>query len=294
MQVEIYAAVRTLASLLAFDFTFPPPAFRQQISSLPEIRLVSLLIIAVKLYHPFDSLPRYTKRLTESGILTVDWDVWIQTQKDHDSYSTAEGSLGRGNEIAVTEDDVFTMSGQQLDEYLNWYEKTWIDEERASHALPQQLLDMFPTGRLDGPTPSPMGKQYGHAEAATAIDEKLHAVQSSLKMRGVVSSETEAATEGPIRRIGSSYKHYRSSDDLPPAGLAFYEAVARLAGLTVATLVQAVFQTERKLHVWREQQVKRQWADDPMQVSHDLGEETVVGEDGSGDSNDEDDAMGGL
>lgn len=294
MLVETYAAVRTMASLLAFDFTFPPPASRQHISSLPEIRLVSLLVIAVKLYHPFDSLPRYTKGLTESGVLTVDWDVWIRAQKEYDSHSTTKGSLGRGKEMAVTEDDVFTMSGKQLDEYLDWYEKTWIDEERASHALPQQLLDMFPTGRLGGPSPFTNDYSDGHLEAGTAIDQKLQAGQNSLRMRGVVSSDTEAATEEPVRRIGSFYKHYRSIDDLPPAGRAFYEAVARLAAISVATLVKVVFQTERKLHVWREQRVKRERADDSMQHSQDLVVDMVVSEDVSDDSNDKDDALAGL
>ena len=281
--------VRTLASLLAFDFTFPPPAFRQRMSSLPEICLVSLLVIAVKLYHPFDSLPRYAKKLTELGMLTVDWDVWIQAQKDHSCHPTTEGSLGRGNEIAVTEDDVFSMSGKQLDDYLDWYEKTWVEEERASHALPQQLLDMFPTGRLDGPTPLTNENRNEISEAETAISQKLHAVQNSLKMRGIVSTETEAGTERPIRRIGSLYKHYRSEEDLPPAGRAFYEAVARLAGVTVATLVEVVFQTERKLHSWRQQQVKREWAEDSMQVPQELAGEVVVSEGVSGEANDEDD-----
>lgn len=283
MLVEIYAAVRGLASLLAFDFNFPPPAFRQHISSLPEIRLVSLLVIAVKLYHPFDSFPRYTKKLTESGILTVDWNIWVEAQKEHDdSHSTTDGRLGRGNEIAVTEEDVFNMSGRQLDEYLDWYEKTWIDEERASHALPQQLLDMFPLGRLDRPPPLTKDNSDEHMEAGTALSQRLHAVQNGLRMRGVVAGETETAAEEPVRRVGSFYKHYRSEDDLPPAARAFYEAVARVAGIKVTTLVKAVFQTERKLHVWREQQVKGEGPQD-------LAEGIVVSEEVSGVSKDEDD-----
>lgn len=289
MLVEIYAAVRILAALLAFDFMFPPPAFRQEISSLPEIRLVSLLIIAVKLYHPFDSLPKYAKSLTESGVLTMDWGVWIQAQKNNGSHSTIEGRLACGNEIAVTEEDVFSMSGRQLDEYLDWYEKTWIDEERASHALPQQLLDMFPTGRLDGAPALTKENCDGPMEAWTGTSRKLHAAQNSLRMRGVTSSNTEAATEEPVQRIGCLYKHYRSEDDLPPAGRAFYETVARAAGIKLATLVKVVFQTERKLHVWREQQMKREWADDSMQVPQDLAEDVVVSEEVSGDSKDEDD-----
>lgn len=294
MLVEIYAAVRILATLLAFDFMFPPPAFRQGISSLPEIRLVSLLVIAVKLYHPFDSFPKYAENLTESGVLTMDWDVWIQAQKDNGSHSTNERRLGRGNGIAVTEEDVFSMSGRQLDEYLDWYEKTWIDEERASHALPQQLLDMFPTGRLNGPPALTKDNSDGPVEAWTATSQKLHAAQNSLRMRGVTSGNTEAATAEPVQRIGSLYKHYRSEDDLPPAGRAFYETVARAAGIKVATLVKVVFQTEGKLHVWREQQVKSERADDSMQVPQDLAEDVVVSEEVSGDSKDEDDGEEGL
>ena len=285
--VGIYAAVRSLSSLLAFDFTFPPP---ESISSLPEIRLASLLVIAVKLYHPFDSLPRYVKRLTETAILTVDWDIWRQTQKDYDSQPTADGKLGRGSEIAITEDDVFSMSGKQLDGYLDWYEKTWIDEARASQALPQQLLDMFPTRRLDGPTPSTDDSQHGPEEAETAITNKLHAVQSRLEMRGVVSSEIELAKEESVRRIGSSYKHYRRENDLPPAVRVFYEAMARVVGVTVATLVKAVFRTEREIQKWREQQLKREGPDDPTRVSQDQVEDLGRIEEGSDESTGEVDA----
>ena len=36
--------------------------------------------------------------------------------------------LNRGEEIKVTEADVMKMSGNKMDDYLDWYQRTWIDD----------------------------------------------------------------------------------------------------------------------------------------------------------------------
>ena len=36
--------------------------------------------------------------------------------------------LKRGEEIKVTDADVMKMSGKQMDDYLDWYQRTWIDD----------------------------------------------------------------------------------------------------------------------------------------------------------------------
>lgn len=36
--------------------------------------------------------------------------------------------LRRGEEIKITDADVMKMSGKQMDDYLDWYQRTWIDD----------------------------------------------------------------------------------------------------------------------------------------------------------------------
>lgn len=257
--VELYVVVRRLASLLAVDFTFPKPDTRQRKSAHPEIQLVSLLVIAVKLYHPFDSQPRYSRTLSDFGTLVIDWDVWCKSQTEYAARHTSAGKLGRGNEINVDENDVMAMSGEQLDEYLDWYEKTWVKEdsqEPRSRRIPQQLLDLFPTGRLDGSSPAKVDLDQEARTDQIALAQKLKTVQGNLHLRNTISEESEENNEQPVKRIGSFYKRYRNIDDLSPEAKTFYEAVASTVGISLSSLTLAVIQLERKFETLHNKEVK--------------------------------------
>jgi len=34
----------------------------------------------------------------------------------------------RGEEVMVTDADVLEMDGKKMDDYLDWYQRTWIDD----------------------------------------------------------------------------------------------------------------------------------------------------------------------
>ena len=264
--------MRRLASLLQVNFTFPRHSSRQRKSSLPEVQLISLLVTAVKLYHPFDSQPRYSRALTEFGTLRIDWDSWGESQTEYAARHTLAGSLGRGNEINVNENDVMEMSGEQLDEYLDWYEKTWVkgdSQQSSTRRTPQPLLDMFPTGRPDGSSPAKVDFDREAQADQIGLDQKLHTAIGSLKFRSIVSEESAESSEIPVRRIGSFYKRYRTIEDLSPQAKKFYEAAARSVGISLSTLVLAVFQIERKFETFGKKEV-----DDNLLEDEDLpGEE---------------------
>ena len=242
-----------MASLLAIDFTFPNPGPRQSKSSLPEIQLISLVVIAVKLYHPFDSHPRHLRSLSELGTLTIDWDIWCKSQTEYVTRHKSTGKLGRGNEVNVNEKDIMGMSGEQLDEYLDWYEKTWVKDEPQepnSRGPPQQILDMFPTGRPDGSSPAMANYDQDSKDDRAALNQKLKTVEGSLKLRGIVSGESEEKGKKPVRRIGSFYKRYRTIEDLSPQAKVFYDAAACSVGASIPTLVLSVFRLEKKLEAF--------------------------------------------
>lgn len=64
---------------------------------------------------------RSPESLKDPSALRVDWDEW--------SGMATEGyDAAPGQEAKVTEADVFNMSGDMLDRYLDWYHQTWSGE----------------------------------------------------------------------------------------------------------------------------------------------------------------------
>lgn len=257
--VDIYTVVSQMPSMLDIDFCFPRHGSRQQRSGLPEIRLIALLVIAVKLCYPFDMLDRHPRSHLDIAVLNVDWDNWCELQKKHDMRLISQGKIGRGNEMLVNEQDVINMPTEQLDEYLDWYEKTWIsedDDEHPNRGLPKQLLDMFPTKRAD-PALAAMDEFDADTKVErNLLDEKLRNVQHQLKLRPAISKEREGKSKEPLRRLGNFYKRYRKIEDLPRQAKTFHEAAASLVGVSLATLFMAVLQMERKLQIWRAKRLK--------------------------------------
>ena len=263
--VDLYTSAQTLASILSIDFSFPAPRFRQKPTSLPELQLIALLIIAVKLYHPFDALERNVRSTTDTGYLTIDWEVWTRAHRHHDEAIRGDQPFAPGSEMSLTEHDVMGMSNEQADAYMDWYEKMWVPKdgkEPTARSLPQELLDMFPTGRQDGsvPAPKPIPEERQNAERE-AMTSKLKTMLGSLKVRNIVSDEEGKQTE-PVRRLGAEYTYYRRVEDLTGHAKVFHEAVADLAGMQVKTLLRGICGIEMRLRRGREQELRRQYGEE--------------------------------
>lgn len=89
----------------------------------PEVRLTSLVVIATKLSHPFDNIARIPESDNDPTTVKIDWTKWRETMTD----SPLKG-LKRGEEITMTDMDVMNMNGKKMDDYLDWYQRTWIDD----------------------------------------------------------------------------------------------------------------------------------------------------------------------
>ena len=214
-------------------------------------------MIATKLYFPFHTLkePHKACSLSDPAALNLDWEAWLAAQSQRDDDLNSKDSLPRGSEIHITENDVMDMSSSQLDQYMDYYERTFVDESRAEtkpRGLPKELLDMFPTNRTDGSSPTP----YNYAEQAekerVSTDEALKSVVGSLSVRPVAPEDDETAD-----RIGSKYRRYRNLENMEETARVFHAKVADLVGIKVQTLAVAVAQLERRLMVYREAQVRK-------------------------------------
>ncbi|KAK4694541.1 RNA polymerase I-specific transcription initiation factor RRN7, partial [Lecanoromycetidae sp. Uapishka_2] len=256
LPITLHPLTLIIASIMSIDFTFPVPGRRQRTSSLPELQLTCLLVIATKLYHPFSGPPRHARSFADPAALALDWSVWIAALKAHDEALIEEHHFPRGSEINVSEKDALKLTGEQIDEYLDYFERTFIDPERVEQkerGLPKQLLDMFPTHRLDGSEPPHYSYQTQVEKEQIATEQTLKTVMGSLKLRPITADEDDVEE---VRRIGSLYKRYRRVEDLDGVAKAFHERVAQRVGVSVKTLVLAVLQIEGMLIKWREMKMK--------------------------------------
>lgn len=114
--------------------------------------MMALVVISTKLLFPFDDIKRYPESAREPATQAVDWQVWTRVQRHFDQRETSSGRIGRGNEILINEKDVFKMTPGQLDEYMDWYENSWLDSNKG--ALPIKNV----CHRI-GPDPLSLNKQ---------------------------------------------------------------------------------------------------------------------------------------
>ena len=274
LTVNLYTSTQALASILSIDFSFPTPRYRRSSIALPEIQLVALLVITVKLYHPFDDLERHVKSTSDGGFLAIDWDVWSHAHQVHDTATKSDRPFAPGSEINLTEHDVMTMSDVQADAYMDWYEKTWIEKDvkdTTTRSLPQELLDMFPTGRQDRSTPSaPPTSEERRIKERDTMTARFKTVLGSLKARKVVPGEEEGHHANVGARVGAHYTHYRRMEDLEGHAKVFHEVVARMAGIQVKTLLGAVFGMEMRLRRWREDQLRTELGENGEEMEDDI------------------------
>lgn len=95
---------------------------------------MSLIVIATKLSHPFDDIVRHPESETDPTIVKINWDKWqeIMIDKSHEG-------LKRSEEIHVKDTDVASMDDKEMDDYLDWYQRTWIDGSEPK----SEFIDLF-------------------------------------------------------------------------------------------------------------------------------------------------------
>jgi RNA polymerase I-specific transcription initiation factor RRN7 len=242
--VDVYDTVKTLQQLVDFGFTYPSMPESQKRSDslkLPEVQLVVLLIISTKLIFPFDDdVKRYAASYSEPATQTMDWSRWAYNQNWFEHLSMVQDDkLDKETLIRVNDHDIFKMEPDQLDQYMDWYESSWLDSYRAKHPV----ADLFSPSR-----PEPQAQSESEsADPSEALERVIKSVMVALGPALVNSSE-----DADRYRPGSWYRRYRWESQLPETARKFYEIAADLASISLSTLVRAVSVTEWRIAKWLE------------------------------------------
>lgn len=247
----MYDTVKTLQKLIDFDFKYPSAlqSNRSRVSlNLPEVRLVVLLVISTKLIFPFDDMDRYAASHREPAAQTMDWSKWEHGQKWFENLSLAEDDkLDKETLIQLNDHDVFQMDPDQLDQYMDWYESSWLDSYRGKNPV----ADLFSTSR-----PGPQTQRVGEPDSDKAPADPNVALQRVLRsvMVALGPAPVNSSEDADHIRPGSWYRRYRWESQLPETAHRFYQIAADLAAISLPTLVRAVSVTEWRISKWLEDQ----------------------------------------
>lgn len=130
--MEIYPIVRRLQQLFKFRFKFSSKKkWTLKAENYPEAQLLGLIVVATKLIFPFSNAKGFPSVPTEPAAQLIDWNLWRAAQKEFESLDKVPGRLPKGQEINVNEGNVFHMTEGQLDDYLDWYQDTWLDQKKG-------------------------------------------------------------------------------------------------------------------------------------------------------------------
>ena len=99
---------------------------------------MSLIVIATKLSLPFDDVDRVPQSEIDPTTVKVDWVKWRKITAEAPSKG-----LRRGEAIKVIDADVMKMSGNQMDDYLDWYHRTWLDDRSPKSKSSSSSLQLL-------------------------------------------------------------------------------------------------------------------------------------------------------
>lgn len=92
---------------------------------------MALIVVATKLSQPFDEVSRSPEDATDPTALAIAWDKWTSIMAPE-----KPRGLERGAEINITDEEALRLSSSDIDVYLDWYQRTWVDDiEPKSESL---------------------------------------------------------------------------------------------------------------------------------------------------------------
>ncbi|KAJ5106465.1 Pol I core factor CF [Penicillium angulare] len=284
--IDVYEIAKALQNLLGFEFTYPdtlPDQKQMQWLHLPEVQVVVLIVMATKLLFPFDDLERHPITALEPATQGMDWEKWLQAQRNFDSQNNPDGILGKEKIIGVTERDVFRMKPEQLDMYMDWYEKSWLTKTTSKNSL----ADMFP---LSGPqnqdslssNNNPPASQP-KADENELLDDMGRTVTKSIFPIPPIPREEGKRPPRP----GMWFQRYRWESSLPKAPRYFYKLAAQLGCVSLPYLVRLVARAEWRVSEWQNNQRRTDYIEHGRESDEEEEEEPFWGDEG--DFNDIDD-----
>ena len=254
LPLEVYNLTIRLSKLLGYDCILHQDGKRRLgTRHLPEAQLAGCLVVCVKLLFPFDGEQRYPRSPAEPTAAVIDWKHWHEQLRSAKTKQESEDRRYTVEELTKLEEkDVFDMSPDLLDQYLDFYADAFLDDAEIQRTRDMDdfrnaIYGMFP---IEGASKASADR---NTDGLLRKDDMtiVRAVHGSMQARSAIADD-EAGSG--VLRPGQSYWSYKKEKDLPEHAKIFYEEVAKLAGLSMDMLTMAVFYVEARIEKWRRKQ----------------------------------------
>lgn len=259
LPLELYDATTRLANLLGYDFA-PHHNGNKRIGirHLPEAQFLGCFMVCIKLLYPLDDERRIPKSSSEPTTTGMDWDHWCTQMAASTALQPEEKEPFTTDELMkIQEKDVFSMPSDRLDQYLDFYADTFLDEAEVQRTrdvddFRNALYNMFPI--------QSRGERHfpRHVSDGLTLQKQLDIVKEVHESMQPVSATPDEDDLLQSLRPGQEYQVWKKGQDVPERAKVLYEKAANLAGLSVDMLVLAVFFTEARIEQWRRRQMTAQ------------------------------------
>ncbi|KAL9081831.1 MAG: hypothetical protein Q9159_006994 [Coniocarpon cinnabarinum] len=290
LPMPVFPSVEGLTNMLGMAHMFPQVKDAKgelPIVLHPELRLLALLVLTVKMQHPFDGISRHPYSDDDPSALVIDWNLW---NKQHSSLPRSplrpESTERQGpkDHWDVKATDIPLMNTTQMDDYLDWFERTLLPPtstddptENANNDFEREVWALFPLnyGRNEGDCNGrddeeilPRGVQ--EERDTLAKRERTKVITAGLLHRSAVPVKPNEdggnggvrrgnrAKHGTMARPGDDIKPWKSVDDIGSDAQLFIERCAHLGGVDAEILVKSVASLERRLRDWTQKEEKEQ------------------------------------
>jgi len=250
--VEIYTATKRLADRPFMTFEWPALALTKRTSHWPEAKLMALVIIATKLCFGLDGIRRTPHSPTEPAATALAWNAWEHFlragNQERRGLLISKGGKNAQLEVDVKEADIFSMDAEELDWYMDWYEKTWCAEGEVpsgERGLSQGIMNLFPATRRDTPPPPPSEQERGYE----LLPSRLHTLHAETAAIRAVRDKNEE-----LCRPGEEYLLYSLDEEVPHQLRTLMQAAADLLAIDRQDLQKVVSNVE---HILKEQVVEK-------------------------------------
>jgi RNA polymerase I-specific transcription initiation factor RRN7 len=253
LPLELYDATLRLADLIGYDFALHYDSAGQLgIRNLPEAQIIGCLVVCIKLFYPFDKIKRYPISSSEPAAMTMNWQKWCEELKTV-KVKQREGNTGFTTEelTKLKEDSVFDMEPEQIDQYLDFYVDTFLDdteiERRENNDFRRVLHGLFPIESAEQRPPVQLSDGIPHKSQI----ETVKVVQSTVQSREIRVADD---AESKVPRAGQMYTTWKKEEHVPKRAKKLCQKVARVGGLSMEMLVMTVSLTETRIEKWRRKQ----------------------------------------
>ncbi|KAF3937439.1 hypothetical protein ABW19_dt0208878 [Dactylella cylindrospora] len=251
---EVYPAVFKIAEMLNITFQYHASTPTLTLVDMPDIQLMTLLIIALKLCTSLDGIRRHSYTISEVSNMTPDWEPWksiIQMKEKDVKPKDFDGSTVRDRnwQLTVEESEIYGFTEKEMDEYLDWFEKNLAGGEDGDSRPTAGIIKLFEDNKEQQSTSTI--EESVEDTKVKLMEERIKTFKKMQKMARIgraIPEGAKAEVGEKVVRPGEKYQRHRDWEAVTSEKLrVIYKAAAERMAMEVEEFVYVVQKMEYRL-----------------------------------------------